>query len=96
MAYKVINSYEDSVEDGLYWTNDIALATYLSLTSPISTTRVEEGHRNKGLMLFGFTDSRALEKEVGLFRNGLAQVNPEEYYFQLVRVRNKINSVIRK
>ena len=73
-----------------YKTSDLALATTLSLYSPVETTEFVGGKK----VLFVFLKSQELDKLINLYWSGELRVDPQQYFAQLKVIKTRIYSQI--
>lgn len=74
--------------DNYYKTSDLALATTISLYSPIETTEFLENKK----VLFVFIKSPKLEKLIGLYWSGNMRIEPQQFFNQLKVIKTRIYS----
>lgn len=76
------------VSKELIKTSDLALATTISLYSPIETTEFLENKK----VLFVFIKSPELEKLIALYWSGNVRIEPQQFFNQLKVIKTRIYS----
>jgi len=73
-----------------YKTSDLALATALSLYSPIKTTEFVDNKK----VLFVFQKSKELNELINLYWSGEMRIEPQQFFNQLKVIKTRIYSQI--
>lgn len=76
--------------ENYYKTSDLALATTLSLYSPIETTEFVDNKK----VLFVFIKSPELEKLIDMYWRGDMRIEPQRLFNQLKVIKTRIYSQI--
>ncbi len=81
---------EDVNEPMFYKSSDLALATTLSLYSPIKNTEFVDNKK----VLFIFQKTPELEKLIDLYWSGEMRIEPQQFFNQLKVIKTRIYSQI--